>query len=86
MNPSPIAQEYLKNGHSSTCPIIDMHGHIGPFYGCFLPSAPLERMLKRLRRCGVQRIVCSHHTALAYDPERGNALIQREARLDLGNV
>ena len=76
MNPSPIAQEYLKNGRSSTCPIIDMHGHIGPFYGCFLPSAPLERMLKRLKRCGVRRIVCSHHTALSYDPERGNALMR----------
>jgi predicted TIM-barrel fold metal-dependent hydrolase len=75
MNPSPIAQEYLDHGHSSSCPIIDMHGHVGPFYGCFLPSSPLDRMRHRLKRCGVQRIVCSHHSALACDVERGNALM-----------
>lgn len=73
MNPSPIAQEYLDKGHSLECPIIDMHGHVGPFYGCYLPSSPLDQMRHRLKRCGVQRIVCSHHSALACDVERGNA-------------
>jgi uncharacterized protein len=77
MNPSPIAQEYLDKGHSTTCPIIDMHGHVGPFYGCYLPSSPLDRMRRRLKHCGVQRIVCSHHSALACDVERGNALMQQ---------
>lgn len=76
MNPSPIAQEYLDKGWSATCPIIDMHGHVGPFYGCYLPSSPLDRMRHRLKRCGVRRIVCSHHSALACDVERGNALMQ----------
>jgi predicted TIM-barrel fold metal-dependent hydrolase len=33
-------------------------------------------MRQRLRRCGVRRIVCSHHSALACDAERGNALMQ----------
>jgi predicted TIM-barrel fold metal-dependent hydrolase len=76
MNPSPIAQEYLEQGSSATCPLIDMHGHLGPFYGCYLPSSPLERMRHRLRRCGVRRIICSHHSALACDAEHGNALMQ----------
>ncbi|HZW31413.1 MAG TPA: amidohydrolase family protein [Isosphaeraceae bacterium] len=76
MNPSPIAREYLEHGSSATCPIIDMHGHLGPFYGCYLPSSPLERMRHRLRRCGVRRIICSHHSALACDAQRGNALMQ----------
>ena len=48
MNPSPIAQEYLEHGHSAACPIIDMHGHVGPFYGCYLPSSPIDRMRHRL--------------------------------------
>jgi predicted TIM-barrel fold metal-dependent hydrolase len=77
MNPSPLAREYLEQGYSATCPIIDMHGHVGPFYGCYLPSSPLERMRRRLKRCGVRRIVCSHHSALACDAERGNALMQQ---------
>lgn len=76
MNSSPIAQEYLDKGYSTTCPLIDMHGHVGPFYGCFLPSSPLERMRHRLKRSGVQRIVCSHHSALACDVERGNQAMQ----------
>jgi predicted TIM-barrel fold metal-dependent hydrolase len=76
MNPSPIAQEYLDRGFSTTCPIIDMHGHVGPFYGCYLPSSPVDRMRQRLKRCGVQRIVCSHHSALACDVEHGNQLMQ----------
>jgi predicted TIM-barrel fold metal-dependent hydrolase len=76
MNPSSIAREYLEQGYSATCPIIDMHGHVGPFYGCYLPSSPLERMRHRLKRCGVRRIVCSHHSALACDAGRGNALMQ----------
>ena len=67
MNPSPIAQEYLKQGFSAVCPIVDMHGHVGPFYGCYLPSSPLDRMRHRLQRSGVRRIVCSHHSALACD-------------------
>jgi hypothetical protein len=76
MNPSPIAREYLEHGFSTTCPIIDMHGHVGPFYGCYLPSSPLDRMRQRLKRCGVQRIVCSHHSALACDVEQGNRAMQ----------
>lgn len=80
MNPSPIAREYLEQGYSATCPIIDMHGHLGPFYGCYLPSCSAERMCHRLRRCGVRRIVCSHHSALACDAERGNSLMQEAIR------
>src|SRR5262245_17719673 len=80
MNPSAIAQEYLKKGHSSTCPIIDMHGHVGPFYGCYLPSSSVERMCHRLQHSGVQRIVCSHHSALACDAQRGNTAMQEIIR------
>ncbi len=76
MNPSPIAREYLEKGRSTDCPIIDMHGHLGPFYGAYLPSATLERMRQRMARCGVQRLVCSHHLALTYDSDEGNALLQ----------
>src|SRR5262249_47068365 len=61
---------------------IDMHGHVGPFYGCYLPSSPVERMRHRLRRCGVRRIVCSHHSALACDVQHGNALMEELVHTD----
>jgi predicted TIM-barrel fold metal-dependent hydrolase len=77
MNPSDIAREYLEHGRSESCPIVDMHGHVGPFYGCYLPSSSVERMSQRLKRCGVRRIVCSHHSALACDVEWGNRQMQQ---------
>jgi hypothetical protein len=72
---SPIALEYLGTGRSASCPIIDMHGHLGPFHGTFMPAAPIEQMRRELAKCGVKRIVCSHHTAMAYDMDLGNRLL-----------
>ncbi len=76
LNPSPISREYLERGSSDSCPIIDMHGHVGPFYGCYLPSNSAEQMCRRMKRAGVRRIVCSHHSALACDVELGNRAMQ----------
>jgi len=72
-NPSPLAHEFLETGRSESCPIIDLHGHWGPYYGAYLPVACNDRMIGVLRRRGVQRIVCSAHDALFADPDRGNA-------------
>jgi uncharacterized protein len=76
LNSSPIAREYMEHGRSADCPIIDMHGHLGPVGGLYLPSAPLDKMRATLARCGVQRIVCAPHAALFGDPAAGNALMQ----------
>jgi len=76
-NLSPIAQEYLVTGRSATCPIIDMHGHFGPYGGFYMPGAPIEKMRKTLKRCGVKRIICSPHAALMGDPAKGNAIMQQ---------
>lgn len=75
-NSSPIAREYMQHGRSATCPIIDMHGHFGPFHGGYLPAALREAMIEALDRAGVQRIVISAHEALFADPIYGNALAQ----------
>lgn len=75
-NPSPIAREYVAEGRSETCPIIDMHGHLAPLGGSYLPCAPIDGMRRALERAGVQRIVCAPHEALYGDPDRGNRLMQ----------
>lgn len=75
-HPSPIVREYLANGHSESCPIIDMHGHLGPIGEIYLPDAPIPRMREAMRRAGVRKIVCAPHEALMADPARGNALMQ----------
>jgi uncharacterized protein len=73
---SPIVREYYESGYSSSCPIIDMHGHLGPLPGAYLPAAPLPAMKKHLQRAGIKRIVCCPHLALLGDLDRGNALMQ----------
>lgn len=75
-NPSAIVREYMEKGYSDTCPIVDMHGHLGPNIELYLPAAPLDRMTRSLQRAGVRTIVCSPHEALMADPMRGNALMQ----------
>jgi predicted TIM-barrel fold metal-dependent hydrolase len=80
-NPSPIAREYMAVGRSESCPIIDMHGHLGHYGGSYFPSAPIEKMVASLERCGVRRIVCAPHSALFSDPDAGNASMQ--ATIDL---
>jgi predicted TIM-barrel fold metal-dependent hydrolase len=70
-NPSPLAKEFFKHGRSESCPVIDMHGHYGPFSGIYFPSPYAEGMLASMDRCGIACIVVSGHTALT-DPARGN--------------
>lgn len=70
-NASAIAQEFLATGRSASCPVIDMHGHYGPFGGIYFPTPYAEGMLRAMDRAGVARIVCSSHASLV-DPPRGN--------------
>ena len=70
-NPSEIAREFMAAGRSQSCPVIDMHGHYGPFRGIYFPDPSAQGMLRAMDRAGVTCIVCSSHAALV-DPERGN--------------
>jgi len=76
-NPSEIARKYLEHGRSEDCPIIDMHGHWGPYGGGYFPAADPEVMIATLKRCGVEKIVCSSHESLMADVERGNGIMQQ---------
>lgn len=75
-NPSLLAREFMEHGRSASCPIIDLHGHFGPWHGHYLPSVPVEKMRTTMARCGVKHIVCAHHEGLSTDPAVGNALMQ----------
>lgn len=75
-NPSPLAREFMEQGRCAACPIIDMHGHFGPYFGGYLPSADEVKMLRTMDRAGVSRLVCSAHDALFLDTDAGNAAMQ----------
>jgi predicted TIM-barrel fold metal-dependent hydrolase len=70
-NDSQIAREFVETGVCTSCPVIDMHGHYGPFRGIYLPKPWAQGMIDTMDRSGVRCIVCSSHTSLS-DPERGN--------------
>ena len=53
-------------------PVIDVHGHLGPFHGICMPEASLDAMIRGMERCGVESIVVSPHSALLGDTREGN--------------
>ena len=75
-NPSPIARQYMQQGYSDDCPLIDMHCHMGPFVGSHLPHAWPEAMLRTKKRHGMRWLVTVPHAAGLVDPRRGNAWMQ----------
>lgn len=64
-----LRDDFLAGGGG---PVIDMHGHLGPFSGIFMPEAPLEAMIAGMDRCNVESIVLSPHSALSGDVREGN--------------
>ena len=53
-------------------PVIDVHGHLGPFHAIYMPEAPLDAMIAGMDRCGVECIILSPHNALWGDTREGN--------------
>ena len=49
------------------CPVIDSHGHLGPFCGIYMPEARLDTMIAGMDRCGVECLILSPHNALSGD-------------------
>jgi len=64
-------KEFLKKGKLEDCPVIDIHCHMGLFYGSHMPYTDPDTMAKRMELAGVKLIVFCHNYALLY-PEEGN--------------
>lgn len=69
---SPLAREFFEKGSSESCPVIDMHGHMGPFHRLHINNADADSMACRMERAGVRMTVFCHHGVLL-SPEVGNA-------------
>ena len=37
-NPSTLARQFVEDGRSADCPILDMHGHYSTYYCGYLPA------------------------------------------------
>lgn len=62
--------DLIANGHPVR--FIDMHGHLGPFNGIYMPDAAIERMIAGMDRMGMESLALSPHSALAGDTREGN--------------
>jgi len=69
---SLLASEFWAAGRAASCPVIDMHGHMGTFRGIYFPRGDTASMIHTMDQCGVQMLVFSHHHAL-FGPDIGNS-------------
>jgi predicted TIM-barrel fold metal-dependent hydrolase len=69
---SALAQEFWECGKSATCPIYDMHGHMGAWHSIYFPRPDAADMIRTMDECGVRLLVFSHHLAL-FMPDLGNS-------------
>ena len=68
---SPLAEEFWARGRSNSCPIYDMHGHMGPHSAIYFPRAEAPAMIRTMDACGVRLLCFSHHTSL-HAPDLSN--------------
>ena len=68
---SQLAHEFWQKGKCSSCPVYDMHGHMGPLNGIYLPNHEPAAMLRSMDAAGVVMLFFSHHSALLA-PDVGN--------------
>jgi len=64
VNESPLIKEFMDRGRSESCPVIDMHVHLGPYQGIYFPNPWPQDMIRSMDRCGVRMVVSSSHAAL----------------------
>jgi len=68
---SALAAELWEKGRSSSCPVYNMHGHMGPYHGIAFPRAEAAQMVRSMDAAGVKLLCFAHHAA-ALAPELGN--------------
>jgi predicted TIM-barrel fold metal-dependent hydrolase len=85
-NDSALLSACLRGEAATACPIIDMHGHWRRNPEYYLPSARDATMLESLDRHHIETIVCSSHTALLVDLDRGNAEMQEAIDAHPGRI
>jgi len=68
---TPLVREFWEKGRAEDCPVIDMHGHMGPWKGIWFPRPDAERMVYSMERANVRLMCFAHHDAL-FAPDVGN--------------
>ncbi|MGQ9629006.1 MAG: amidohydrolase family protein [bacterium] len=68
---SPLAKEFWERGRAESCPIYDMHGHMGAWHSIYFPRPDAEDMIKTMDEVGVRFLAFCHHASL-FSPNLSN--------------
>lgn len=59
-----LKEQFFADGKVDSCPIFDLHGHWGPFYGSTLPYCGIEETKLHFNASGMRLLVFCHHDSL----------------------
>lgn len=68
---SQITRDFVANGKSPNCPIINTHAHFGPYQGIYFPRCKPEQVIEMMDGAGVRYLIAAAHEALV-DTDLGN--------------
>ncbi|HEM46017.1 MAG TPA: hypothetical protein ENO23_03125, partial [Alphaproteobacteria bacterium] len=68
---SDLAREFWETGRSASCPVYDMHGHMGDYHSIYFPRGDVAEMVGTMDEAGVRLLIFTHHAALN-SPDLGN--------------
>jgi len=69
---SPLRDSFYALGKVEDCPVYDLHGHMGPYYGARMNVTNAADVIKVMDRAGVKTLVFCPHASLL-SPDTGNA-------------
>ncbi len=61
---SPLAEAFWRDGRVDDCPVIDMHGHMGPWHSIYFPRPEAADMIRSMDSAGVRMLLFAHHWPL----------------------
>ena len=76
---SELAAEFWQKGRVDSCPVYDMHGHMGELQSIYFPRCEPADMVRSMDEAGVKLLCFSHHSALE-SPDLGNSLAVEAVR------
>jgi predicted TIM-barrel fold metal-dependent hydrolase len=82
---SALSREFVQQGRSASCPVIDVHVHLGPIYTGWMPKWSIDGLIDTMDQAGVQVSVLCPHSAL-FSPDIGNDETIEAARHHPGRI
>lgn len=69
---STLAAEFWERGRCESCPVYDMHAHMGEWPAIYFPRGEAAQMVRSMDAAGVRLTCFSHHASLLA-PDVGNS-------------